>query len=335
MKRAAATLALAALACRAAPIPPADRYPAGTPYETREIVVDGTRLRYLETGRGPAVVLLHGLASSIYSWRHTIPAVATAGFRVIAIDNKGFGFSDRPARGYANADYVRLTLALLDSLGIAEAVLVGNSMGAQIAVEVALAEPDRVSGLALLDASGLGIRYPLLLRVARWPVVGRMAAGLRNRWLTTRILRSLYADPDNVTAAVVDQYYAPVAEPDFGRAVRAVLREYRFDALRGRDLIMRAPTLVLWGEHDRLIPPAVGRTLAAGIERVAFFMVPGAGHMPQEEAPDSTNRLLITFLAEGLPRVPENLAWSTPSSHSSSPSSSSRSTPRTAPRSGS
>jgi pimeloyl-ACP methyl ester carboxylesterase len=323
---------LAGLACRADPIPAGLRFPAGTAYEAREVVVRGTRLRYLDTGRGPAVVLLHGLAASMYSWRHTIPAVAAAGFRVVAVDHKGFGFSDRPARGYTNADYVRLTLALLDTLGIHDAVLVGNSMGGQIALEVALARPERVRGLALLANAGFGVRYPLLLRVARWPLVGPIASGLRNRALTARILRALYADPAKVTEADVDQYYGPVAQPDYGQALRGVLRQYRFDALRDRAIALPVPTLLLWGQEDRVIPPAVGRALAARLERVAFFMLPGAGHMVQEEAPDSTNRILLTFLAEGLPRIPENLAWSTPPSRSS-PLRSSHSTPLTRPRS--
>jgi pimeloyl-ACP methyl ester carboxylesterase len=305
----AAALALGVLACRAEPIPADARYPAGTEYQAREIVVDGTRLRYLETGRGPAVVLLHGLGASMYSWRHTIAPVAAAGFRVIAVDHKGLGFSDRPERGYSNSDYVRLTVALLDSLGIHDAVLVGNSMGGQIALEVALAHPERLRGLALLATSGFGIRYPMLLRAARWPLVGPIAAGLRNRWLTAVVLRSSYADPANVTEADVDQYYAPQAEPEYGRALRGVLREYRFDALKDRaPPSVRVPTLVLWGEHDRLIAPAVGRALAAQLERVAFFIIPRAGHVPQEEAPDSTNRLLLMFLTDGLPRIPENLA---------------------------
>lgn len=307
-----AAVALAVLGCRAQPIPATARYPAGTDYRARDVVVEGVRLRYLETGRGgggPAVVLLHGLGASMYAWRHAIPPLVEAGFRVIALDHQGFGFSDRPERGYANADYVRLTVAFLDTLRINDAVLVGHSMGGQIALEVALAQPERLRGLALISSAGLGVRFPLLLRAARWPIVGSIAAALRNRWFTAVILRSQYANPANLTEADVDQYYAPVAEPEYGRALRRALREYRFDALRDRTPEVRVPTLVLWGEHDRLIPVTVGRSLAARLERVAFFLVPRAGHMPHEEAPGETNRLLLMFLTDGLPRVPENLAF--------------------------
>ncbi|HXF94680.1 MAG TPA: alpha/beta hydrolase [Gemmatimonadales bacterium] len=254
------------------------------------------------------MVLIHGLGASMYSWRKTIGPLAEAGFRVIAFDNRGFGGSEKPERGYANADYVRLTLALLDSLGIAEATLVGHSMGGQIAAEVALARPERVRALALLAPSGLGIRHPLLLRAARWRLVGPLISGLRNRTFTARILRSAYGNPAAVTDADVDQYYAPVAEADYGRALRGVLREYRFDGLAGRLDSIHQPTLLVWGSRDRWIPPSLGRVMAGRLERVALVMIPGAGHALGEEAPERVNAVLVRFLTAGLPRLLENLA---------------------------
>ena len=93
-------LTLAVAACRSEPIPEWQRFPAGTPLVPRYVTVDGTRIRYVEAGHGPPVVLIHGLAASLYSWRHTMVPVAEAGYRVIAFDNRGFGFSDKPAHGY-------------------------------------------------------------------------------------------------------------------------------------------------------------------------------------------------------------------------------------------
>ncbi len=295
-------------ACRAAPLPPEARWPAGTGVAAKTLVVEGTRIRYIETGAGPAVVLIHGFAASMYSWRHAIGPLAAAGYHVVAFDNRGFGFSDKPDTGYANADYVRLVVALLDSLHIPDAVLVGHSMGGEIAAEVALAHPERVRALALLDAAGLEVHWGFLLRAARWRMVGSIASGLRSRGVTARVLRSIYADPAKVTASDVDQYYAPVAEPDYGRALKGVLREYRFDALRGRLSAIQVPTLLLWGTEDRLIPSAVGRHMAAELPRAAFVLVPRAGHAAPEEQPEAVNRLLLTFLREGLPKIPENLA---------------------------
>jgi len=294
--------------CRAPALPEAQLFPAGTEFTARYLQVDGTRIRYIDVGRGAPVVFLHGLGASIYAWRRNLAAVAAAGFRVIAFDNRGFGLSDKPPAPYDNAAYARLAIALMDSLRLTDAVLVGHSMGGAIAAQVAIEYPARVRGLVLVGSAGLGAREPLLFRVARWPVLGPAALALRGRGFTARLLRSTYFDPGKVTEADVDQYYAPVAQPEYGRALRGVLRQFRFTALEGRLDRIAAPTLVLWGEEDRWVPMGLGHALAAGITRSAFVSVPRAGHSVQEEAPDEVNHLVIRFLKDGLPRIPADLA---------------------------
>lgn len=305
---------LLAIACRDAPIPAAARFPAGTPFRAQERVVDGTRLRLIDTGQGPPVILVHGFGASLYSWRHLLGPIAAAGYRVIAFDNRGFGFSGKPAQGYDNAAYEHLLVALMDSLRVADAVLVGHSMGGAVVLETAVRDPQRVRGLVLLGAAGLGLRSPTGLKVLRWPVVGPVLAAARGRRATAAILRSTYGDAGRVTAADVDQYYAPIADAGYPRAIRAVLRHFRFDALTGRLGAVAAPALVIWGERDHWIPVALGKQMASELPRAAFVVIAGAGHAVNEEAADSVLPLMRSFLKEGLPRVPENLAWSPPPS---------------------
>lgn len=310
MRRRLVLVLVLGAACRAPALPEAQCFPAGTDFTARVLAVPGTTLRYLDAGRGTPVVFIHGVGASIYAWRKNLAPVRDAGFRVIAFDTPGFGFSEPlgGGGGYTNAAYVDVVTAVLDSLHLPDAVLVGQSMGGAIAAEVALVRPSRVRGLVLIGSAGLGAREPLLFRVARWPVVGPLMLAFRGRGLTERLLKSTYSDPRKVTAADVDQYYAPVARPGYARALRAVLRQFRFDALRGRLDAVRAPTLVLWGEEDRWVPLALGRALAAQLPHSALVTVVHAGHSVQEEAPDQVNRLLIKFLTEGPARVPENLA---------------------------
>jgi pimeloyl-ACP methyl ester carboxylesterase len=303
-----ALIIAAAVACRAPEIPVEQRYPAGSRFRAQYRVADGTRLRMIDTGQGAPVVFIHGFAASIYSWRKTLPAVLAAGYRVIAFDNRGFGFSDKPADDYGNAAYARLVVALLDTLHLPSAVLVGHSMGGAIAAEVALRYPARVRGLVLIDAAGFGVRWPGILKVGRWPGAGGVATAIRGRWVTERLLRFMYANPSKVTEQDVDQYYAPVPEPGYGRAARGVLRAFRFDTLVGRLGTVAAPTLVVWGAEDRLIPARDGSRLAAELPRGVFVVIPRTGHAAAEESPDEVNRLLLTFLREGLPRVPADLA---------------------------
>lgn len=248
----------------------------------------------------------------MYAWRGNLAPVESAGFRVIAFDNRGFGSSDKPAHGYSNAEYERILIAFMDSLHLPDAVLVGHSMGGAIAAQCAITHPGRVRGLVLIDAAGFGVREPMVLRIVGWPGVGRLVSGLRSRWITGRILKSTYADPGKVRPEDVDQYYAPVAESDFGHALRGVLHEFRFDALSGRLANVQIPTLVLWGERDEWIPARFGRALAAELPRVAYLSVPNAGHALPEEAPAEVNRLVIAFLKEGVPGPPPNLATRSP-----------------------
>jgi pimeloyl-ACP methyl ester carboxylesterase len=298
--------------CRAQAIPESQRYPAGTSLVPRFVTVQGTRIRYVEAGQGPAVILIHGLAASLFSWRHTIMPLAQAGYRVIAYDNRGFGFSDKPPDGYSNRDYVELLLSLLDTLKLDQAILVGHSMGGAIAAEAALARPDRVRALVMVDAAGLGVRWPFMLRVARWPIVSTLFEQFRGRGATGRILRALYADPSRVTEQDIDQYYAPVAEPGFARSLRGVLGAYRFDALRGRLDSIEAPTLVMWGAEDGVIPASVGRDMVAHLQRGALVQFNNAGHALPEELPREFNRTLLAFLTSGLPVPPGNVASADP-----------------------
>lgn len=308
MKRRPLLVLCALVGCRASALPESQLFPAGTDFTARYLLVDGARIRYIDAGHGAPVIFLHGLGASMYAWRRNLPAVAAAGFRVVAFDNRGFGLSDKPAAPYDNAAYARLAVGLMDSLRLTDAVLVGHSMGGAIAAEVAIEYPQRVRGLVLVGSAGLGAREPFLFRMARWPMLGRLALVFRGRGFTGRLLRATYFDPNKVTEADVDQYYAPVAQSEYGRALVGVLRQFRCAALGGRLDHIAAPTVVLWGEEDRWVPIALGRALAAGITRSAFVSVPRAGHSVQEEAAGEVNHLIIRFLKDGLPRIPADLA---------------------------
>ena len=267
----------------------------------------------IDTGNGTPVVFIHGFGASLYGWRYQLPPIVAAGYRVVAFDNRGFGFSDKPAHGYTNAAYAHLVVSLLDSLGISSAVLVGHSMGGAIAAEVALRYPDRVRGLVLIDAAGYGVRWPGVLKLARWPQVGAVVTRFRARWITARILRSTFADPTKVTEADVDQYYAPVPDPAYGRALRGVLREFRFDSLGGGRLgRVQAPTLILWGDGDRWIPLRDGTRFTQELPRSEFVVLTRTGHDAADESPDQVNRYLLAYLKDGLSRIPENVAVAAP-----------------------
>src|SRR5260370_42163245 len=158
----------------------------------------------MDGGWGRGVLFVGGLGAWVYAWGKNLAPIQAAGFRVIALDQRGFGFSDKPATGYANAARARLTVALLDSLHLADAVLVGHSMGGAIAAEVALEYPARVRGLVLIGSAGLGAREPIIFPVGGWPILRPLVLALRGPGLTEPLPQSSYLAPRKLSPPDAD-----------------------------------------------------------------------------------------------------------------------------------
>lgn len=239
------------------------------------------RMFYAARGAGPALICLHGAGGSHRHWGHVLAGLADIA-RVIAPDLPGHSRSDPPGRDSISG-YAAAVLALLDALQLDRAVLLGHSMGGAIALELALAAPSRVAGLAFAGSS------------ARLRVMPELIAGLeRDPAATVDLLLSLMyaADaPAELRAAGRDDYLrcAPqVFRDDFAACDG-------FD-LRGRLGELQQPALVICGAEDRLIPPKLGAELAAGLG-VAPLTIAGAGHVPMIERPEATNAALRAWFA--------------------------------------
>jgi pimeloyl-ACP methyl ester carboxylesterase len=261
--------------------------------------VEGVRLRYLRAGAGPAVVLLHGFASSIVTWRDTIPRLAGT-HEVVALDFPGFGGSEiRP--GLPPSAYPRLVLRLMDRLALPRASLVGHSLGGGVAVALAASHPERVDRLVLIDPVGFNLApedRPALLRAAGWKPVARLLEALPvRRALVTLALHQVFHDDRLVTPDRVDEYVAPLLRPGAVRAAQALLASGDDLGLPGVIARVRTPTLVLWGREDRWIPVEQADRFLAAIPGSRKVVIDGCGHMPQEERPAEVAALVEAFLA--------------------------------------
>lgn len=269
--------------------------------EERFTTLEGQRVRYLRTGRGPAVVLLHGFASSLYTWKDVIPALAPS-HEVVALDFPGFGWSDQPADLSFDL-YPRVTSGLLDELRLDRASVVGNSMGAAVGAILAASDPARVHKLVLIDAAGFNLRAsdrPVMVRLSAHPLAEGLLARLPiRRLLVTQGLRQVFHDDTRITDECVNEYLAAASRPGTLASIRSLGASQRLDPQSFEDALRRivAPTLVVWGEEDTWIPPAHADRFVAAIPGARKVMLPGVGHIPQEEEPDAVNRLLQEFLA--------------------------------------
>lgn len=245
------------------------------------------------------IVLLHGTAASLHTWDGWSAALASTR-RVIAVDLPGFGLTGpEPAGDYRIARYVRFVVGLLDALGVKRCVLGGNSLGGEIAWNTALAAPDRVERLILVDAVGYPIGFfglPLGFQIALIPGLSRLTEISLPRPLVAASVRGVYGDPARVTTDTVDRYYELALRAGNRRALVQRLRQADNTDRSDRIRAIAQPTLILWGGRDRLIPAEHGERFARDIRASRYVRFDDLGHVPQEEDPARTVAEVKRFL---------------------------------------
>ncbi len=245
------------------------------------------------------IVLLHGTSASLHTWDGWTEGLRDER-RVIRFDLPGFGLTGPTPDGvYRVGRYVETVVALLDRRGVRRAILAGNSFGGQVAWQTALAHPQRVAALVLVDAVGYPMapqEIPIGFRVARSKWLAPLMRVTLPRGFIDSSVRNVYGDPTKVTPELVDRYY----ELTLRAGNREALRERFVQAQAGpgaesiRELTQ--PTLILWGGRDRLIPPADGERFARDIAGSELVVFDDLGHVPHEADPVRTLAAVQTFL---------------------------------------
>lgn len=269
----------------------------------RFLHVAGQRVFHHRRSRsgGRPLVLLHGYGLSHWAWRHVIPRLADE-HDVIAIDLLGFGESDRPPVHefrYDAAAQTEAVLGVLDALGIERAHLMGHSMGAAIALHTAARRPERVDRLIAVGSIAYPFRVPLETRAALLPYVGTfIMKTFYTKGLLTRYLRKqVYQDPRFVTEDWVDYIWERMNRPGGFEAAHAALRFITHASAVARCVrAVRAPTLIVWGERDRVLPLAHGQRLVGEVAGAELAVIPSCGHSPAEEKPDELLAAVLPFL---------------------------------------
>lgn len=267
----------------------------------RFVDVEGVNFHVREEGPegAPLLVLIHGNASMLQSWDGWAGDLAKD-YRVIRFDLAGHGMTGPdPAGTYSPERDVVLLSGLLDKLGVAKAVLIGNSLGGQIAWNFAVGNPDRVEKLVLVSPGGYprpGFDYD------QKPVLSNTTKALPftlKRPAVKQVIGSLYGDPARFSETMLDNYYLSWLAPGVRKAQVARLSNYVLQPPDDRLRSIQAPVLLIWGEKDWLVPFASdpARFLAA-LPHARLVSFPGLGHMAQEEDPAGTLPAVRAFLAE-------------------------------------
>jgi pimeloyl-ACP methyl ester carboxylesterase len=266
----------------------------------RDVTAGGVRVRVAESGAGKSVLLLHGLFLDHTTWDLVTDALP-GGLRFIAPDLPGFGESEKPSPGrypYGIEALAETVADLYAGLEIGRASVVGQCLGGAVALELAARHPELVSELVLLGPLCEAPHLGPYGRTALLPLIGGFAfKQLWSRSLFGAFFRERLLAPDaTVEAARIDAYYQTFSEPRARASALETLRS-TFDArgIVAKTRGVRAPTLVVWGSSDRLVPPRVGRKLAREIHGARFELL-DAGHALQEERPLELARIVGSFL---------------------------------------
>lgn len=265
----------------------------------------GARMRYLKTGSGPALILLHGLLGYSFSWRYAMPALAP--YRTVyALDSLGAGFSDRANVDHSMRGTALRVLQFADHLGLKAFDLVGTSRGGAVAM-CAAAE--------CVIPGGPQIRSLILVAPVnpysshgRWvaPLAGTRAGSTVVRWVLNRMPwlypyfhQRMFGDRSKIPAGSLEGYKAPLAKPGLFEHALSIVTTWSADLRELEALLPKLaaiPTLLMWGSKDPAVYVSSLEPLAKVFPNSQRVIFPGVGHLPYEECPEDFNRELIKFL---------------------------------------
>jgi pimeloyl-ACP methyl ester carboxylesterase len=274
--------------------PPPDQY----------LQVNGLNTRYWQMGDcGSTLILLHGGNGSIEFWLYNIATLAQQ-HRVYAFDMVGSGKTDYPAASYTLAYQAEFLASFMTALAIESATLIGNSMGGGVALEFTRWYPDRVDRLVLVDSMGFGSEISLGIRLITLPaIVSLLRPG---RWMIPAMLKSNFYDGQKLPPAWIELRYNIFAIPGRNQVIlnigqsnfnlAGVLHQVYQPILASLPTITQ-PTLIIWGEFDRIIPVKHAYIAAAALPNSQLEIFPNCGHHPYLENPAKFDQLVLDFLA--------------------------------------
>ncbi len=268
--------------------------------------VENMRVHYQEAGdsNAPPMILIHGFASSNLVWSKVLLELAGSGFRVIAPDLLGYGYSGKPrALDYTIGSQARLIVSLLKHLGIDRAVVVGSSYGGAIAATVALDNPEVVEKLVLVGAvtNNAPTRF-LLMRLFSSPIIGDILSPLlvsSRRLLRARMKRVYDRHEWVLDEKRVHARHLPLQTRGTHRAIIRTVRRWDADRISRDAHLLAQPTLLLWGDNDREVPLRDGERLHQEIPHSRLIVFKECGHLPHEEYPEAFTKVVSEFLRDG------------------------------------
>ena len=263
----------------------------------------GATVHYRDQGQrnGPAIVLIHGSNASLHTWE---PWVAQIGdqFRMITLDLPGHGLTGAvPGNDYSQEAMAQFVNEFTTVMHIERFAIAGNSMGGGVAARFALHYPERLTALVLVDAAGMPSKLPrdpgLGFLIARTPVVQNIMLFVTPRSIFEDSLKKAFFNPALVTPEMVDRYWELNRREGTRAASLKRFQTAQDTFIQDNVSQIRTPTLIMWGDHDNLIPADAGEAYNAAIKGSKLIVFKNCGHVPMEEVAEQSARVLREFLS--------------------------------------
>ncbi len=261
------------------------------------MTLNGMKIHYRDEGAGTPIVLIHGTGASLHTWNDWTKDLVKD-YRVIRLDLPAYGLTGQdPQKRYSSKDYVDLLDAFLTELKVDQFHLAGNSLGGLISWLYASYYPGKVDKLILLDPSGFPFKNtPLVIKMAKTPVLNNFIRYVTPRSFIEKNIKEVYYDPLLIKASTLDRYYdLTLFEGNRDAFIDRTFIER--EDYRDRLSLIKAPTLILWGENDAWIPVSDAPKFKAAIENAQVVIMPETGHVPMEEKPKESLAIVADFLA--------------------------------------
>ncbi|HYX27977.1 MAG TPA: alpha/beta hydrolase [Pyrinomonadaceae bacterium] len=270
--------------------------------------VNGVRVHYQEAGdeQAPPIILIHGFISSNLIWSHVLLPLARKGFRVIAPDLPGYGYSEKPGDArYTIAEQARFVVGFMDRLRIKKAIVAGASYGGAVAATVALDYADRVDKLILIGAvTNDDAKKKFLLRVSCLPVIGDIATPLflGSRWILRKRMQDMYRRMQKpINEKMVASRHHLLATANTHRAMIRTARAWSANRIEREASLIRQPAMLMWGDHDDHIPLSNAVRLRDLIPHTRLIVFRNCGHLPPAEYPEKFVEAVAEFCGTKLP----------------------------------
>ena len=266
--------------------------------------ITGQDLTFTVVGQGPPLLLIHGFGANSYTWTKLLEHLAVR-YTVISLDLKGHGHSPKPLNEqYSLHDQANLIMEFIHAKGLQNLTLVGHSLGGAIALLSAIKlkqqGSDAVRALVLIDTIAYRQSLPRFIKLMRVPLLGSLLVHtLPEKFQAKMILNLVYHDSERITEEAIQAYSVPLKSQAAKEALLSTARSILppdIDEITSQYSMLDAPTLLLWGDHDKVVPYVVQERLARALTNAKLVKIFNTGHAPQEETPLAVLAEMSSFL---------------------------------------